>query len=185
MPAVPASFVTSRGHDVRLALMTFPDPSTWRWCACLYAGFIVLALPIAMASGLLHPSRPPLTLGEAAALAAMVAIHPVLVEEILFRALLLPRSATRATRTQLAASIVVALGLYVIAHPISAWLFRPDVFGLFSNPFYLALTTLLGLCCIGAYLISGSIWPSAVIHWLTVVVWILLLGGNALLHPGP
>ena len=45
----------------------------------------------------------------------------------------------------------------------------------------LSLATLLGATCTAAYLISRSIWPPVVLHWLTVLAWIWLLGGRALL----
>ena len=76
----------------------------------------------------------------------------------------------------------LALAIYVASHPLNAWLFRPQVLSLFSSETYLVLTTLLGLTCTATYWISRSIWPSVFIHWVTVIVWIALLGGRALLH---
>ena len=74
-----------------------------------------------------------------------------------------------------------ALAVYVASHPINALLFRPQVLGLFESTSYLVLATLLGLTCTATYLISRSIWPPVTIHWLTVVMWIWLLGGHQLL----
>jgi predicted Abi (CAAX) family protease len=44
---------------------------------------------------------------------------------------------------------------------------------LLADPRFLVQVTLLGLACSLAYLVSGSIWPPVLIHWLTVVVWLL------------
>jgi len=32
-----------------------------------------------------------------------------------------------------------------------------------------------------AYLISRSLWPPVLLHWITVVAWIILLGGQQLI----
>ena len=175
------SAVRSRAYDVRDALGTVPTAAAWRRCALLYALFLAVALPLGLWSGLLRPSRPPLTLGAALMLAATIALYPAFVEELVFRALLLPRRADRVSRPRLAITAGLALVLYVVAHPINAYLFWPAVLRIFTDPVYLSLATLLGLTCTGAYLISGSIWPPVAIHWLSVVAWILLLGGQSLL----
>jgi|SRR5437867_303849 predicted Abi (CAAX) family protease len=108
-------------------------------------------------------------------------VQPALVEEIVFRGLLLPRKADSWPRGRLVLVAAAALAAYVVSHPINARLFRPQVLGVFESAPYLVLTTLLGLACTAAYLISRSIWPPVAIHWLTVVLWIWLLGGQALL----
>jgi predicted Abi (CAAX) family protease len=112
---------------------------------------------------------------------ALLFLQPALVEELVFRGLLLPRNGRSLPRGRLVIVAGAALAVYVASHPIDALLFRPQILGLFASPAYLALTTLLGLACTAAYLISRSIWPAVAIHWLTVVIWIGLLGGQALL----
>ena len=76
---------------------------------------------------------------------------------------------------------VGALLLYVAAHPLNAILFRPGLRTLFESPAYLSLAALLGATCTAAYWISRSIWPPVLIHWLTVLAWLYLFGGWALL----
>ena len=178
--ALSDSIVSSRARDVRAALTTLPTTAIWRRCGLLYILFVMAALPIGLASGLLQPSLPPLTLGAAAGVAARLALHPVLTEELFFRALLLPRQSS--PRRRLLVLVALSLSLYVASHPLNAMFFWPAAFDLFSNPYYLAMTALLGLTCSAAYLISGSIWPSVAMHWLTVALWMLLLGGQALLQ---
>ena len=113
--------------------------------------------------------------------AAPIFLHPALVEEVVFRAVLLPRDAGSMTRSRLLLVAGAALAVYVASHPLNAWLFRPQVLSLFASPAYLVLATLLGATCTAAYLISRSIWPSVAIHWLTVIAWLWFLGGQALL----
>lgn len=175
----PRSPIDARVRDVGAALVTLPTAAAWRRCAYVYALFLALALPLGLTSGVLSASLAPLTAASAARLALAVAVHPAFTEELVFRALLLPRRAAPGRRFALA--VAAALTLYVVAHPVNAALFRPDTLGLFSDPAYLAMTTLLGLACTAAYVTSGSIWPAVLMHWLTVVLWILTLGGYALL----
>lgn len=54
--------------------------------------------------------------------------------------------------------------------------------GFLFNLVFLLLAALLGFVCSVAYLQSGSLWTSVVIHWLAVVVWLLLLGGYKKLY---
>ena len=119
---------------------------------------------------------------DAIRIAVLLFIQPALFEEIVFRGLLLPREVRSMPRSRLAVVAGLALAVYVASHPLNAWLFRPQVLSLFSSAPYLVLTTLLGLTCTATYWISRSIWPSVFIHWLTVVVWIGLLGGRARLN---
>lgn len=181
------SVPVQRLRDIRDAIVTAPAPAVWRRCALLYVAFLVCAMPIGLVSGLLHPSLPPLTLGTSILTALTIALHPAFTEEVVFRGLMLPRRSPERLalhRGRLAITIVIALFLYVVAHPLNAMFFWPAVWPIFSNPYYLAMATLLGLTCTTAYLISGSIWPSVAIHWLTVTLWILLLGGQRLLQSG-
>ncbi len=144
--------------------------------------FLVGAVPIGIVSGLLHPSWPTLSAGGALLTALTILLHPAFSEELVFRVLMLPRRLESVSRARLYTTIAIALCLYVVAHPLNAYFFWPAALPIFGNPFYLAMTTLLGLTCITAYLMSGSIWLPVLIHWLTVTLWLLLLGGQALLR---
>jgi uncharacterized protein len=175
------SIVERQLRDVRSAVATFPGWRTWRTCALVYILFVVVALPVGVSLGLLRPHFMHVGAAEAM-LFGVLFLQPALVEELLFRGLLLPREGSAWTRDRLLPVAAAALALYVAAHPINAWVFRPQVFELFTSPAYLALTTLLGIACTAAYLISRSIWPGVIIHWLTVVLWIWLLDGRVLLH---
>lgn len=172
----------SRARDVAAAVTTLPTRDDLARAAGLYLLFLVGAVPLGIVSGLLHPSLPPLTAGGAALTALTVLLHPAFTEELVFRVLLLPRRLEHVSRRRLYVSVSVALFLYVVAHPLNAYFFWPAAMPIFGNAFYLAMTTLLGLTCITAYLMSGSIWLPVLIHWLTVSLWLLLLGGQALLR---
>jgi uncharacterized protein len=175
------SVAVERLRDLRGALTTIPDWRTWRTCALVYGFFLAAALPIGLLSGLLRPTTPRVSAGDMAGAGVLLFVQPVLVEEIVFRGLLLPRHGGSMRRGRLAIVAGTALAMYVASHPINAWLFRPQVLELFASPAYLVLVALLGLACTVTYLISRSIWPPVAVHWLTVATWIWFLGGQTLL----
>ena len=166
---------------IRLAIMAIPDRNEWRTCALIYVLFLLCAMPIGLLSGLLHPALAPLSVEAAAVSAITLLAHPAFTEELIFRVLLLPHRAEARPQGSLYARVAIALAVFVAAHPLNARLVWPASLPLFANAYYLALAALLGLACSAAYLVSGSIWPSVLIHWTTVAAWIFLLGGRSLL----
>ncbi len=95
--------------------------------------------------------------------------------------LLLPRDATRVTKPRLALISTMSLFAFVAAHPLSAWLFRRAAWGLFTSPEFLVIAAFLGAASTAVYLISKSLWTPVLLHWTAVLIWITLLGGQALL----
>ena len=76
---------------------------------------------------------------------------------------------------------VVALAVFIVSHPLHAWISRPAALGLFTSPVFLVCAALLGIMCTLAYFISRSLWLPVLLHWITVVVWIMFLGGHGLI----
>jgi predicted Abi (CAAX) family protease len=173
-------FVASRMRDVRAALTTLPTWPAWRLCLIVYAAFLACALPIGLLTGVVRFSPAPFPAATAVGIALAALVHPAFVEETIFRALLVPRWIRElpAGRALLIAGF--ALAAYVASHPVNAILFRPAALGIFTNPAYLFIAALLGVACTVVYAVSGSIWPAVLLHWITAVVWILLLGGQSL-----
>ena len=136
---------------------------------------------------------------------------PAMAEEFIFRLLLLPSPAeitgglTRGQWLECGISIV----LYVLAHPFVTGPLRDRLSAsrshhstrnlntrlkdnetdrtayryTFQQPAFLGLTYILGASCTYLYLQTGSIWPAIIWHWVVVALWLLVLGGNAKLHP--
>ena len=169
--------------DVRAAVLTWPSTHTWKRCLLVYGLFAGCALSIGFGSGFLRPGIADLWPTMLALLPFCILLSPALLEELVFRAMLLPRDATRVSRPRLILISSVALSVFVAAHPLSAWLVRPTAWVLFTSPVFLITATLLGAACTAVYLISKSLWPPVLLHWSAVVVWITLLGGSALLTP--
>lgn len=109
-----------------------------------------------------------------------VMFRPALLEELVYRALLLPRDAARVSRRRLTLTSAAALGVFVASHPLNAWLFRPAAWGLFTSPVFLVTAALLAVACTAVYLIAKSLWPPVLLHWSAVLIWIALLGGQGL-----
>jgi len=175
------SFAASRVRDVRAALATLPGWTTWRQCLIVYGAFVACALPIGLLTGVVRLSPAPFPPATAAAIALIALVHPAFVEETIFRALLVPRRVRELPAGRAALIAALALAAYVGSHPVNAILFRPSALAIFTNPAYLFIAALLGAACTVVYALSGSIWPAVLLHWITAVVWILFLGGQALL----
>jgi uncharacterized protein len=140
--------------------------------------FAVLALALGMGTGLFEvdvitsPLAPLLFVG--------LFFTPSLVEEALFRGLLIPRDIHARGHLWVALAVGWSTAPYVLWHPLSALTNRPEAQALFLDPVFLSIVTLLGITCGYSYVHSKSLWVPTIIHWGTVVIWVFLLGGHQL-----
>ena len=136
------------------------------------AGYGAVALGLGMASGFLSlPWQWP-PLAEVLPRLARLLLMPALVEELLFRVLLIPHPIEGFPWQPLLAWNALSLGLFVLYHPVAARLWYPQARDLFDDPRFLLQATLLGVACSLAYGFTGSLWPPVLIHWLAVVIWL-------------
>jgi predicted Abi (CAAX) family protease len=148
----------------------------------LYSG---LALGHGFRSGFLTgPWRWP-PLGRLLPRAAGLLVLPALVEELIFRVALLPHPLEGEHGVALLAWIALSVGLFVLYHPLAARLWYPQARPVFDDPRFLVQCTLLGLACAVVYVVTGSLWPAVLIHWLAVLVWLEPLQGRLHLQPAP
>ena len=110
---------------------------------------------------------------------------PALIEELVFRVLLLPRTTENLPIGLVWFWVGISLVLFIVYHPLNAISFFPSGRDTFFNLIFLTLAGLLGFVCSLAYLQSGSLWTPVFIHWLVVAVWLLLLGGYGKLYRSP
>jgi len=164
-------------HRLARSYGTAPTLRLWIESACLLAAFALIALPVGVASGLLSVTPASEPLAVLLAFAAIAFVVPSLFEETLFRALLLPDASERCSGMQLAWCAGLSVVLFVLGHPLAAWLFAPSARPLFYNGVFLTLTALFGIVAVLAFVRSGSIWPSTIMHWIVVVAWKLWFGG--------
>ena len=136
------------------------------------AGYGALALALGVASGFLSMPMQWPPLAEALPRLAKLLLMPALVEELLFRVLLIPHPIEGFPWQPLLAWNALSLGLFVLYHPVAARLWYPQARALFDDPRFLLQATLLGVACSLAYGFTGSLWPPVLIHWLAVVIWL-------------
>lgn len=156
-----------------------PPRAVPAWLWWMIAGYAVVAVAFGLASGLLEWGL--LDDRRAAILPFTLLVFPSLLEEALFRGLMIPRDVLSRGRRTAAGYAALSTALFVAWHPLNAATVNPGAAGLFFDPVFLTLTALLGITCAVAYIRTRSLWPPVLIHWLTVVVWVLFLGGRNLL----
>ena len=104
-------------------------------------------------------------------------LFPALLEEAFFRGVLIPRSTFDQGIVKVTSAIVLSSVLFVMWHPVYALLLQHGAQKFFFDPWFLVVTFLLGVACGTAYVTTRSLWVPIIMHWLTVVVWVLFLGG--------
>ncbi len=110
-----------------------------------------------------------------AKLAIIALIAPALGEELAFRAALLPPP--RQERPLPLVPLAVSVILFVAWHPMQILVFGPHWARTVLDPWFLAAVAAFGVASARLYWKTGSIWPSAGLHWLVVIGWKALLGG--------
>lgn len=165
------------------ALFTLPDGDSGRWTLLLLGGYAAVVVPLGVRSGLLRwrPERVPLLLGLRRGLSMLW--MPAFVEELVFRGLVLPQPHTGVEPTTALLWGSLSVGLFLLYHPLASRLWYPVARRLFHDPRFLGPCALLGITCVVAYDISGSLWCPVALHWIVVVVWLELLGGRPLVTP--
>jgi predicted Abi (CAAX) family protease len=152
-------------------------PNIWGWLSGvgLLIGYGIIAIGFGFKSGFLKlDNRWQGVTWEIGQLLLM----PALVEEILFRLLLIPHPIETATSTDTWLWSIISLILFIAYHPLNATYCYPQGKPTFMDWRFLSLTALLGITCTVAYLITESIWLSVIIHWVVVSLWLKLFGGE-------
>ena len=140
--------------------------------------FVVSSLTLGFTAGIFEYK--PLTSNIIAYLPFTLLVVPSIFEEIMFRGLLIPintlQSGTKSTLFYISISTI----LYVVWHPFVA-LLNPVSAIYFLNPYFLIIVAFLGVTCGASYVYSKSLWVPILIHWVTVLFWVMLLGGRNLI----
>ena len=95
--------------------------------------------------------------------AAVTFLFPALTEEIVFRGWL--------NKEQSVSSITISTIVFVLWHPVGAFLFIPEAFEDFTDLRFLFLVAVFGVYFALARKQSQSIWSAIVCHWVVVVAW--------------
>jgi uncharacterized protein len=163
--------------DLWNAIKTVPGRELAK-CSGIVFAYSLAALAIGFSSGLYTVGQ--LDLQKFWFLPLALFLFPSIPEEFFFRGLLIPRNAIELPWQRSVSYVIFSAFAFTIWHPLNALTVNPTAQPFFLNPFFLVIVFLLGLACGYCYLLSRSIWVPVLIHWLTVVVWVLFLGGRNL-----
>ena len=154
------------------ALRTWPDRAGWNFTfGVSLLGFALIGL-IAWLGGLAHFRPVPIAMTWPRT-ALVVFVLPALAEEVIFRAMLVPRPDQEFPLWRALATIALFVGW----HPFQAFTFGPPWSAIFLTPSFLGAVFVLGAILTAIYRRTGSMWPCVAVHWLLVVSWKLLFGG--------
>ncbi|MGL5833494.1 MAG: CPBP family glutamic-type intramembrane protease [Waterburya sp.] len=106
-------------------------------------------------------------------------VAPAMLEEIVFRGWLLPDPGDDLFFDTYIPRATLSLFLFIVYHPLNASTFFPQGKETFFDPIFLTLAAALGIICTITYYQTDSLWLPILIHWLTVVIWLLCFGGLA------
>ncbi len=99
----------------------------------------------------------------------------------MFRGLVVPNDVVSRGGARSAGYVLLSALLFTAWHPLNALTVNLDARALFLDPPFLVIVFLLGLVCAHAYVQSRSLWAPILVHFATVAVWVVLLGGRNLL----
>jgi predicted Abi (CAAX) family protease len=154
-------------------------PTLWEWSISLLVllGYGILAATIGFSQGLLQIKPWVTSKKQYLLLAGRSFFLPALLEEWVFRVLLLPYPRAGVTGQMWITWAIVSLMLFVAYHAIAARKTKHHHAPVLFNPFFLLLIALLGVACTLVYGLTGSLLLITFMHWLVVMVWLTLLGG--------
>ena len=159
--------------------LRLPSIRGWLMTLSTAVGYGAIAIPLGLWGKLLTLQtilgrvRP----GKLAIRLLSALLVPALLEELLFRVLLIPHPTEGVLTFTLLLWMALSMVLFVISHPLQAILFRRHLVALFGRPLFIGLTALLGLSCAVLYVSTGSLWTVVSLHWIVVASWLLFLGG--------
>ena len=178
--AIPGTSITVVAVILTRLLGSINLPSIQDWGIAIAAliGYGAIALPIGLSQGFLQNQVWKSNRTGALKLALKLLFLPALIEELVFRVLLLP---TPQVETWQVFSLwaIVGLGIFVIYHPLNALTFYKAANPTFFDRRFLLLTTLLGVTCTVTYAFTSSLLLITLIHWVVVMIWLMRLGGMA------
>jgi len=169
---------------IQTAFKTFPNGFVWLRCAGLYGLFLAIAAPLGFWTGFLKCEWMIAPAYMYALVPLIAFLEPGILEELLFRVLWVPHPSENKSTAAVVTASAISLSVFVLMHPLNGIFVRVEARAVFTNPIFLILAALLGLVCTVAYRVSGSIWPPVAMHWMTVLVWTMTLGGKRLLSGG-
>lgn len=153
-----------------------PNCSNWTFLLIAICIYILFTLALGLVTSFLQWNLCT-SLTTIARIIVTSLIAPAFLEEILFRVWLLPYPGDNISLHTYLTWGTLSLFLFVIYHPLNALTFFPQGRDTFFDPIFLCLAAGLGIICTIVYYQTGSLWLPVLIHWLTVVIWLVCFDG--------
>lgn len=153
--------------------------NAWKVSVLVTIPYLMVALVIGFAVGLFELSMLESSLVWVLPIALF--IFPSFLEESVFRGMLIPNNARERGTKYIVFIVLLSSLIFVAWHPLNAMTINPGAKEIFLNPYFLFIAFLLGIATAISYIYSRSLWAPVIIHWITVVVWVLYLGGRNLI----
>jgi predicted Abi (CAAX) family protease len=160
-----------------LASLVIPTQQDWLVLILLLITYSIIALTYGWKLGFLQIQLWSANWIDQCLLTLRCLFAPAIIEEIIFRVILLPHPSEITNWLRWNLWAIVSLVLFVLYHPLNAKTFFKAGNPTFFNRVFLTLTLWLGIICTVAYTLTGSFWVIVLIHWVVVVVWLIVFGG--------
>jgi predicted Abi (CAAX) family protease len=177
---LPLTQISLISYGVMRTFSSVSIPSTHDWLITLGigVGFGAIALLLGFSQGVFqwYPWQAPWYRYLGALLRLLIV--PALLQEYLFRVLLVPYPISWISPWRWWAWALLSLGLFVLFQWGYARFVQRSRYSILSRPIYLSLFTILGLASTLTYWLTGSLWTITLVHWVFISTWWLLLGGR-------
>jgi predicted Abi (CAAX) family protease len=167
----------ARIQALLLGYTVWPGLDVWLTSLLLLLIFGLIARWQGLRSGIIREEKTTLSTWGRVLLGARLLLHPAVVEESIFRGLLIPSPADTSITPSILAWIILSWLLFILAHPINSLILRPQTRAVFTHPVFLILAGLLAIFTSALYWISASLWPAILFHWIVVFIWMTRFGG--------
>ncbi len=174
------AFLQDRLQDLRRGLRTLPKAEDAPFLVGAILLYAAAAAAVGFSTGYFSISFLDASPSLMLFLPFTLFVMPCLLEEIVFRGLMLPHPSRKLNARTLALYAVVSISAFTLWHPLNALTINQAAQSVFTDLRFLFIAGLMAVCCTAAYLRTGSLWVSILIHWLTVLVWVFFLGGRNL-----
>ena len=168
--------IAGRLHAVRASLATIPSRKDLLQSFIPIGLYITSALVIGFTTDFLRIEFLHTDIHRYLILPFSMMIIPSFLEELAFRAFLLPHPSKPTGKFATRLACFASITLYVVWHPFYAAVSGVGI-PIFDPPF-LGIVLILGITCTWLYIRTGSVWLPTFIHWLTVTVWVFFMGGR-------
>lgn len=162
--------------------VTVPSWLSWLWTFLLLLLFGAIATAIGLFTGFVTVNPSPTAWPHKTLTLARMLIVPALVEEYVFRVLLLPYPKQWISAFSWWSWALLAWGIYVAFHWFRQRRHRRRRTRT-TSPVFLILVAIFGFFAILVYRLTVSLWTITLFHWLVVAVWWFVLGGKKQVAP--